>query len=384
MSVLVLAQNTGAIKMPISMERHRFHLLDAMRGLAAMLVVTYHLPPFFKQYSNFPGAFLSVDFFFCLSGFVIAFSYENRLKQQMKMREFAVVRLIRLYPLYALGSLISIVRGLHVSAVYEQVHSKSIFALLLAFAIFLIPNFVVSSATKLYPFDYPAWSLFFELAANLLYAALVRMRAAAKMLPGVCATCLAVLLWVALHRPTLDTGWSTSTVGIGLARVGFSFSAGVFLLHLYRSRPGHRLSGTKAWIGSAVAVGLLLTALIYRPIVLAASIYELLVISILFPALVYLGAICSLPANVNAFFAFLGNASYPLYMLHVPLMLPFYDKTHGPLFLVTHTSQIPWLVLIFVLFLAIVSWAVGNFFDEPVRRWLTFAYRRFQGGSQHV
>ena len=73
------------------MERHRFHLLDALRGLAAMLVVTFHTPAQLKYFLNFPNSFLAVDFFFCLSGFVIAFSYEDRLKQSLSLRNFMVV-----------------------------------------------------------------------------------------------------------------------------------------------------------------------------------------------------------------------------------------------------------------------------------------------------
>src|ERR1039458_3367376 len=84
------------------MERPRFHLLDAMRGIAAILVVLYHIPSIFKHTLDFPNSILAVDFFFCLSGFVIAFSYEQRLRDHLNFRDFMVVRLTRLYPLFAL------------------------------------------------------------------------------------------------------------------------------------------------------------------------------------------------------------------------------------------------------------------------------------------
>jgi peptidoglycan/LPS O-acetylase OafA/YrhL len=81
--------------------RHQFVLLDGLRGVAALAVVVTHALYFFPPT---PMAYLAVDFFFMLSGFVLAHAYGERLRQGMTAGRFMAIRLIRLYPLYALGS----------------------------------------------------------------------------------------------------------------------------------------------------------------------------------------------------------------------------------------------------------------------------------------
>ena len=91
---------------PTPPSHHRFHLLDGLRGIAAFMVVLYHMPRFMCTFAH--TAFLSVDFFFCLSGFVIGFSYEKRLLAGMRMKDFFAARIIRLYPTYLLAILLSL------------------------------------------------------------------------------------------------------------------------------------------------------------------------------------------------------------------------------------------------------------------------------------
>ena len=83
-------------------ERRAFHTLDGLRGVAALLVVTRHANLLSANIS-FPETFLAVDLFFLLSGFVIAFAYDDRLTNPNFEGRFLVIRLVRLYPLYVLG-----------------------------------------------------------------------------------------------------------------------------------------------------------------------------------------------------------------------------------------------------------------------------------------
>lgn len=86
------------------MKQH-FEILDGLRGIAALGVVVFHFMEWvFSDYSkNFIGhGFLAVDFFFCLSGFVIGYAYDNRIGQ-MGVWEFFKSRIIRLHPLVKLG-----------------------------------------------------------------------------------------------------------------------------------------------------------------------------------------------------------------------------------------------------------------------------------------
>ena len=86
----------------------RFEILDGLRGVAAMIVVIFHL---FETYSPGPSeqiinhGYLAVDFFFVLSGFVIGYAYDDRWGA-MSTWDFFKRRLIRLQPMVILGTLI--------------------------------------------------------------------------------------------------------------------------------------------------------------------------------------------------------------------------------------------------------------------------------------
>jgi peptidoglycan/LPS O-acetylase OafA/YrhL len=88
---------------PVGMTKTHFRVLDGWRGIAALLVAIFHLNLYSAIYSlNFVrNAYLFVDFFFVLSGFVISYSYADRLGTIEELRSFAVKRLGRLWPLHA-------------------------------------------------------------------------------------------------------------------------------------------------------------------------------------------------------------------------------------------------------------------------------------------
>ncbi len=368
--------DADVVAQPTSMERHRFHLLDALRGLAAILVVTFHAPSQLKYFLNFPNSFLAVDFFFCLSGFVIAFSYEERLKKSLTLRDFVVVRLIRLYPLYALSIIISFVRALNGSHLIQQLHSWSALATLVGMSILLIPNVLIPAAgTQLFPLNSPAWSLFLELVANVAYGCLFLWRIARVGVSLLCLTSLGVLTLIAFRYSTLDFGTARQGMSLGFARVGFSFSAGILLFRIFNSRSS-RLGGTLSLLGSVVAAGLLLAALMVSGRWSSAGLFQLLVVAVVFPALVYLGANCNVPAKITGLCAFLGDMSYPLYILHLPLMLPNIDL--GSLrWLKHHQSVWPYILPAYMVFLVVISWWIGHSVDLPVRRRLTTAFKSF-------
>lgn len=93
---------------PPGSEKHHYHILDGLRGVAAIVVVWFHI---FEAYATshvdqiINHGYLAVDFFFMLSGFVIGYAYDNRWKT-MTTREFIKRRLIRLQPMVAIGALI--------------------------------------------------------------------------------------------------------------------------------------------------------------------------------------------------------------------------------------------------------------------------------------
>ncbi|MGN1359501.1 MAG: acyltransferase family protein, partial [Kiritimatiellia bacterium] len=88
----------------------RFEVLDGLRGIAALLVVAFHL---LESYSGgdhtrqiLNHGYLAVDFFFVLSGFVIGYAYDDRWGQGLTLREFFKRRLVRLHPMVVFGTLL--------------------------------------------------------------------------------------------------------------------------------------------------------------------------------------------------------------------------------------------------------------------------------------
>lgn len=93
------------------MGRPHFETLDGLRGIAAIAVVIFHFMEFIAPdyRDNFIAhAYLAVDFFFCLSGFVIAYAYDGKL-QTLGILLFVKLRLIRLHPLVLIGSLLGLI-----------------------------------------------------------------------------------------------------------------------------------------------------------------------------------------------------------------------------------------------------------------------------------
>src|SRR5882757_166487 len=102
------AFDSSAVQAPQS----RYLVLDGLRGVAAFAVILDHVPEAMVN-GALPGRALSVDFFFVLSGFVLAHAYANRLETNLTPLNFMRLRLIRLYPLYLLGVMIALPLSLY-------------------------------------------------------------------------------------------------------------------------------------------------------------------------------------------------------------------------------------------------------------------------------
>src|ERR1700753_2687803 len=154
--------------------KQRFEILDGLRGIAALSVVTFHfMEIIYSDYSkNFIGhGFLAVDFFFCLSGFVIGYAYDDRIKE-MGVWEFFKSRLIRLHPLVVFGSVLGLLAFLFDPfGGNSQAYSAGKVVLIFITSALVIPYPVITERSfNLFGINAPAWSLFWEYVANIVYA----------------------------------------------------------------------------------------------------------------------------------------------------------------------------------------------------------------------
>ncbi|MHB8283813.1 MAG: acyltransferase family protein [Caulobacteraceae bacterium] len=336
-----------------------FDVLNGLRGIAAIAVVNTHLQIYFGGfYSHNIG--LAVDFFFLLSGFVLTHAYEARLRAGFGFLRFAAARAIRLYPLYLAGLLI----GAGACWFGWGFAGPQHFAVTLATGLVMLPPPPPLSANgyNLFPFDFAAWSLFFELAANLLYG-LIAPRLSNRVLGGLLVVALLGLVAAGLGFGTLDLGAQPKQILGGLAQVMFSFFAGVALYRLWLARP------VKVNTPPVLLFGLLILPLLWMPnakeVGTAVWVYDLAVIVLYFPVLLSLAAQSRGKRFWTWASAVLGAISYPLYVLHVPiwaLLQIRWDKA------LAHAA--PWSGFVMIACLLPVCWAAETLVDVPLRQFL--------------
>jgi peptidoglycan/LPS O-acetylase OafA/YrhL len=358
---------------------HRFLFLDALRGVAALFVVLFHFPKVMTSSFATNGA-LAVDFFFCLSGFVIAFSYENRLNETLSFKDFAVARWIRLYPIYALGSLIGLLIGILVQRFVFHSGSWSSWLSLFTLALFWWPTRLSPlNQSDNYPLNGPAWSLFYEIFANFAYALLVKLKIArTPVLLCIVIGSLALLLKTVVSGGKLDAGARQADFGLGFARVAFSFFFGILIYRFYRFRKKNTGDDVRTWWLLPLIITLVLIAIFNSPFSwMSTEGFRLIAISLCFPAMVYCGAVARLPHSFARLSAALGELSYPLYLLHMPFV-SLMRAQHIEHFAATHTTFVHCIVLCIVVILAPVSWWVGEYVDAPIRRSLTRRYNSYK------
>ena len=363
-----------------------YALLDGLRGVAALLVVWYHI---FEGYQFAGGkpiidfanhGYLAVDFFFILSGFVVGYAYDSRWGETLTLGGFFKRRIIRLHPMVIMGAVIGAVSfALSGFARWDGSQSAtSMVMLALLCAMFMIPAVPgqmreVRGNGEMFPLNGPCWSLFFEYMGNILYALIIR-RFSTPVLAVFTVLLGCALAWFAVgdvsQYGSIGVGWTIDQVNVlgGLLRMLFPFSMGMLLSRLFKK--GREVRGV-FWLSTLVLVALFHVPYIAGSGALCLNgVFEIVCIAVLFPAIVWYAASGSTTDRFSTKACdFLGNLSYPLYMVHYPVMYLFYKwliDTRQYSF--GETWQVALTVYAASLLLA---WVCMKFFDIPVRRWLT-------------
>lgn len=346
---------------------HRFFpALDGIRGIASLLVVLRHISPFFGDI-HFVESYLAVDIFFVLSGVVLAGAYQQRLQQDLPPARFVWIRVVRIYPLYLVGVVISLLCILLQLGVPP---GSQHWYLTLPLALALLPNLLPFGHPNPFPFNPPSWSLFIELWGNIVYGGLARILSRRILLAIIVASAVALIGALYLNPfHDLNIGFTQRGLVAGAVRFGYSFFAGVFVYRLYVAQGSPTLSGRRslAALGAVfLAITFLLTcgtADFVRPF------YDLAAVTLVFPAIIY-GALWIAPTGIaNTACKFLGAISYPVYAIHAPLG----NAVNGILqayFGISVRDHAPLSGLIFLALLVPLCWALNTYYDTRVRRLL--------------
>lgn len=353
-----------------------YNILDGLRGVAAIVVVCFHL---FEAYATshvdqiINHGYLAVDFFFILSGFVIGYAYDDRWKT-LTIKEFLKRRFIRLHPMVVIGAVIGAImfyfQGCSVWDVSKVTVTMLVVATLMnAFLIPATPGVEIRGLTEMYPLNGPSWSLFFEYIGNILYAFFIRK------LPTKALSILILLTGCGLAAFAIWGPYGDICVGFALTgdnmlggslRLLFSFSAGLLLSRIFR--PAH-IKGA-FWICSlSVIVLLSVPRLGGNEHFWMNGIYDTVCFALLFPLIVYLGASGkTTDKTTTRICKFLGDISYPLYMVHYPFIYLYYAWVKNEN--LTFVQSLPGAITL-VVGSILLAYLCLKLYDEPVRKFLS-------------
>jgi peptidoglycan/LPS O-acetylase OafA/YrhL len=291
--------------LPKSQQSSRLPMLDALRGIAAIAVMAHHEPAYFGSAEWFPRAYLAVDFFFLLSGFVLARAYEPRFAAGMTAGRFMDERIRRLWPMIAVG--------LCIGALAQLLHGGGAATLPALFVMLLLVP-ILHGDGAIYFLNGPMWSLGFELVANLVHATALR-RMGTSALPAFIVLCAAGLALVAMHFGRVGVGDVTGNWWGGFARVGFSYALGIWLGRRFAASPPRTVV---PW--PLPVAGLLAILAFSQHLPLTQGVGDWLLVVFAMPPLLWIAAATRVPVALVPAMDRLGQLSYPVYAIHVPLL----------------------------------------------------------------
>ena len=428
--------NTFNTSVAFADTKPHYILLDGLRGVAALMVLWYHVFEGFafakgSVIETFNHGHLGVDFFFLLSGFVISYAYDDRWRkpisqrdnettsqqvqgQSMSLKSFFKRRLIRLHPMLAMGAFIGLICFFIQGGVKWDGSSTPLHWTLIAFVLtlFFIPaypgaSYDIRGNAEMFPLNGPSWSLFFEYIGNILYALFIR-KLSNKMLGLLVGVTGILWIWfVAFDISGYDMigiGWTLDAVNFfgGLLRMMFPFTLGMLMARRFMSQRVNKSTSQQVetrqlhskneqdvidtsdkikpkflkrnifWIATIVLFALFSVQYFPKTSTVSVNgIYELACIMIVFPLIVWIAA--SSDSAQSKFTLklskFLGDLSYPLYIVHYPVMYVFYAwLIKNQYFTLGET----WQMVILVLTVCIVlAYACLKLYDEPIRKWLS-------------
>lgn len=383
-SDIIIMSNTYLMSKP------RYEILDGLRGVAALMVVAFHL---FETYSKGPAyqiinhGYLAVDFFFVLSGFVIGYAYDDRW-DRMTLGNFFKRRLIRLHPMVIFGMVFGLLTFyLGESSGFPNIAHTSVGQLLLVFVLgcTLLPlpiGMDVRGWTEMHPLNGPAWSLYFEYIANILYAFVLR-KLPVKVL-AVLVACFALLTinlsmnlnWFGVWQDrtatayTMIGGWALNAEQqvVGFSRLLYPFFMGLLLS---RCTKKHLRVKGGFWVCSLIIIVCqAMPHLGGESHPWMNGLFDCLVVLFVFPLVVSLGAGSTLQGKYGTKVCqLLGNISYPLYITHYPLL---YIQMEWAWRHADAPPSVHAFVACSTFLLSVaLAYAAWKLYDMPVREWLS-------------
>lgn len=365
----------------------RYEVLDGLRGVAALCVVTFHMLECYSSNvteSFMAHGYLAVDFFFALSGYVLGYAYQDRW-DKMSYKDFFKRRVTRLHPMLVMGVLIGIIFFYYSGSVevFNAVDSTPWYFLLLQalLTLFCIPftkSWDIRGWGELSSINGPVWTLMYEYIANFLYAFVFRflpiwglgILAAGA---AVCSTDLALNLNI--FGNLADEGYFNNLNGgfvLDPEHVyrGFTRLLYPFLIGLIMSRLGKMIKSDHGFLITSV----LLLMMFGMPRIggdarIIDGAFQLFSVLFLFPLVLIIGAGSNVTGKVSSKICrFMGEISFPLYITHYPIL--YMHMSWAQRHLDSPVGTHVFVALTTALLAIMVAWASLKLYDIPVRTWL--------------
>lgn len=354
------------------MKNHRYHELDAMRAIAALGVICWHyvntyqaapfghvLAPFYKR------GLLMVDFFFVLSGFVLARAFWTEARQSMLLANIRA-RIARIYPLHFVTLCLVgamqwyLVHTMRQAPFAYQINDLYHFAL----------NATLLNCSGLqrgFSFNAPSWSISTEFLVNLLFLAVIS--GPRRWVRPLLAVALAAAIATMAYRGVINGRPAFGWIDNDLVRTVAGFFIGVLTFRISESLGTQ--GSERRW--DVVAGMLSIAAFWYLSsghwsnvgdMVLCYAIYPALIISIIRSGLIR-SALRVRPM------VYLGEISYSIYLVHFPLLLAIHLWSTGTGKAIPGDSRV-----YFIAYLAsvvLLASATYRWIETPGGRWLRSA-----------
>lgn len=365
------------------MERTRYDILDGLRGVAALMVLLYHVFNDAKSFfvwptpvNEFYHSFLGVDFFFILSGFVMGYAYDRQWGNSMTLGGFIRRRLIRLHPMVVMGVVLGAIAFLIQGCAKWDGTEVSMRALMLAtlLGLFMIPSpssIEVRGNTEIFPLNGPHWSLFFEYIGSLLYGLLLHRLSTKWLRVWVTCSIVSIAGFALLTEDGgIAYGWSSEPMNLlgGALRMLYAYPMGLLMARVFRERQPKPIKG-HVFLLSSLALAILLgfPSLGSKD---ANTIFQLVCILSFFPTIIWFGARGIVSGWRHKAVSFIGRLSYPLYATHFPLIYLYITWVGSDGHPYEGYSQ-PWVPALLTLVASVLIATLCLLaYDEPLRKWL--------------
>jgi peptidoglycan/LPS O-acetylase OafA/YrhL len=349
--------------------------LEGGRGTAALIVALYHLKIGAEYFSVIRNGYIFVDLFFVLSGFVICASYSSRMSTMQDFRSFLIRRIGRLFPLLIFSTMFFVLAANMIVLAKQMALSHGYASALNnpGALEYLIPSAseIISTITMTHSlgvFDdlilnTPTWSISTEFYTYLLFAAVClllrkRIRLAAFVAVGAAGFLVTVWASVNIHDCLRQGGCLSLTYDFGFPRTVFSFFLGALAYHASRIV---QLNFNALQLAGLIALAMIFSLADTFPAASFAfpAVFALLILSVCNDTGFLAGILKRKPFQV------LGQRSYSIYLMHMPLVLFFENiakRVDGAM-----PSAI--VLLAYITTLLVVSGWTYKLIEDPFRAW---------------